>query len=487
MSDTLGNRTTTTALPPLRPGREQRRLDLVAVVATFGGLLFGYDTGVINGALDPLKKDMGFGPVGEGFVTGSLLIGAALGAVAGGRLIDGWGRKKTITLNAFVFLVGTFGCVLAPGPVVLVLFRFILGIAVGAASQAVPVYLSEMAPVERRGSLGGRNELAIVIGQMISFLVNAVIISTVHGNNVWRYMLAVCAIPAFFLFFGMMRMPESPRWLMSKGRDDEALAVMMEVRTEDRARAEMAEVKALAAEEARSKVGGWSDLRIPWIRRLVLVGCGLGIAQQFSGVNALMYYGTQLLRDAGFSDRAAPIANVANGVTAVVGGVVCLFWAVDRFSRKGLILFGVVATTASQGVIALAAYTLPDGGAFKAWLILACCDAMLFFIQMALNVPVWVCLSEMFPLRMRGFAIGACVFCLWIADFILVFLFPIVVGDWGIKAMFLILFVIGLGIIWFVRNFLPNTSGRSLEELEEHFAAGDFLEKDRLTPATRDR
>ncbi|CCH76003.1 Major myo-inositol transporter iolT [Nostocoides japonicum T1-X7] len=484
MSEAIGGKgATELALPPLRPGKQQRRLDVIAIVATFGGFLFGYDTGVINGALTPMQKDLGFGSVGEGFVTATLLVGAAIGAIVGGRLIDGWGRKKTIQLNAFIFLVGTFGCVFAPNLDVLLVARFILGLAVGAASQAVPIYLSEMAPQERRGSLGGRNELAIVIGQMLAFIINAIIGATFHGDNVWRYMLVVCAIPAFALFFGMLRMPESPRWLMSKGREDDALAVMMEVRTEDRARAEMAEVRRLAEEEAESKTGGWSDLGTPWIRRLVIVGACLGIAQQFSGVNALMYYGTQLLKDAGFSDSAAPIANIANGVTAVIGGALCLFWAVDKFSRKGLILFGVIATTISQGLITLAAFTIPDGNTFKAWLILFLCDMMLFFIQLTLNVPVWVCLSEMFPLRIRGFATGLCIFVLWSADCILVFSFPIVVGAWGIKMMFLILFVIGLAIIWFVRNFLPNTSGRSLEVLEEHFAAGDFLINDRATPA----
>jgi sugar porter (SP) family MFS transporter len=452
------------------------------MVATLGGLLFGYDTGVINGALDPMQKDLNFGSVGEGLVTATLLAGAALGAVIGGRMIDGLGRKKTIELNAAVFLLGTAGCVFAPELNTLLVARFVLGLAVGTASQAVPIYLAEMAPEERRGSLSGRNELAIVIGQLAAFVINAIIIATVDTPDVWRFMLAICSLPAFGLFFGMLRMPESPRWLMSKGRENDALAVLTEVRTEDRAHAEIAEVRRLAAEEEQSKTGGWADLATPWIRRLVIVGCFLGVAQQFSGVNALMYYGTQLLETAGFSNSAAPIANIANGITAVVGGVLCLFWAVDKFSRKGLILFGVVATTGSQALITIAAFALPEG-LLKAWLILFFCDMMLFFIQLSLNVPVWVCLSEMFPLRIRGFATGLCIFVLWIANGVLTFMFPVIVGAWGIKIMFLILFIIGLILIWFVRTYLPNTSGRSLEDLEEHFSRGDYLVKDRATPA----
>ncbi|MFV0458230.1 MAG: MFS transporter, partial [Actinomycetales bacterium] len=237
-------------LPPLRPGPHQRRLDTVALVATFGGLLFGYDTGVINGALEPMKEDLGLTAYTEGLVTAVLLIGAAIGAMACGRMNDTLGRKKTLTILAVIFFVGTAGAVFAPNLAVMLPARFILGFAVGGASVTVPVYLAELAPTERRGALSGRNELAIVVGQMLAFIINAIIANLWgHHEGVWRYMLAVCAIPAVFLFLGMLRMPESPRWLISKGRQHDALEVLMQVRTEDRARAEIAEVEHLAEEE----------------------------------------------------------------------------------------------------------------------------------------------------------------------------------------------------------------------------------------------
>ena len=250
-------------LPPLTAGPHQRRLDLVAIVATFGGLLFGYDTGVINGALEPMKADLGLTATGEGLITSTLLAGAAVGALICGRLNDVLGRKKTLTILAVLFFVGTLGGVFAPNLAVMIPSRVILGFAVGGASVTVPVYLSELAPTERRGSLAGRGELAIVVGQLLAFAINA-IIGTVWGEHpgVWRYMLAVAAIPAVALFVGMLQMPESPRWLISKDRHDEALSVLLQVRSEERARAEMEEVEFLAQEEKEAHMGGWSDLKV---------------------------------------------------------------------------------------------------------------------------------------------------------------------------------------------------------------------------------
>jgi len=461
-------------LPPLRPGPHQRRLDLIAVVATFGGLLFGYDTGVINGALEPMKADLGLTTVTEGLVTATLLVGAALGAVIGGRMNDSMGRKKTLTIVAVLFFVGTIGGVFAPNVEVMLPARVILGFAVGAASVTVPVYLAELAPTERRGTLSGRNELAIVIGQLLAFVINAIIFNVWgHLDGVWRIMLAVAAIPAVALFVGMLRMPESPRWLISKGRHDDALAVLMQVRTEDRARAEMAEVEHLAEEEAESHMGGWADMKVAWIRRIVLIGCGLAAAQQLTGINSIMYYGTEVLKEAGFSSSAAIIANVANGVLAVVGSAICLFFLIDRVRRRDMILWGFMATTTCHGLIVIAATVMPEGTS-RAVVILILCVTFVFFMQLALNVPVWVCLSEMFPLRLRGFAMGLSIFVLWVVNAILTFAFPIIVEAAGLQGIFMLFFVVGLLAVGFVWKFLPNTSGRSLEELEEDFAAGNF-------------
>ena len=464
----------TVTLPPLTAGPHKRRLDLITIVATLGGLLFGYDTGVINGALEPMKEDLGLTATGEGLVTSTLLVGAAIGAAACGKLNDSLGRKKTLTMLAVVFFVGTIGGVLAPNLAVMIPSRVILGFAVGGASVTVPVYLAELAPTERRGSLAGRGELAIVVGQLLAFAINA-IIGNVWGEQpgVWRYMLAVAAIPAVALFVGMLQMPESPRWLISKNRHDEALAVLLQVRSEERARAEMEEVEFLHEEEVQANMGGWKDLKVPWVRRIFIAGIGVAIFQQCTGINSIMYYGTQVLTQAGFSASAALIANVANGVLAVVGSAICLFYLMDRVPRRKLIIGGFIATTTAHALIVISAFLLPEG-LTKAFVILFFMVLFVFCMQLALNIPVWVIISEMFPLDIRGLGMGVSVLCLWIMNAIIAFLFPIIVAAVGIEGAFLVFVVLGLIAIAFLKVFLPETKGYSLEELEDRFAEGKF-------------
>ncbi|MFT4085570.1 MAG: sugar porter family MFS transporter [Gordonia sp. (in: high G+C Gram-positive bacteria)] len=453
-------------------------MDLIAIVATLGGLLFGYDTGVLNGALEPMKRDLHLSTTTEGFVVSILLIGAAVGALTCGRLADAIGRRKTMIILSVVFFVGTIGAVVAPNLGVMLPSRFILGLAVGGASVVVPVYLSELAPTERRGRLGGRNELAIVVGQLAAFVINAIIAAiwppatatNPDGHpGVWRIMLLICAVPAVCLFIGMLRMPESPRWYVSKGRDDEALGVLMQVRTEDRARAEMGEVEELAKQEEMQQTGGWKDMAIPWVRRIMLAAVILAIAQQVTGINSVMYYGTEMLKVAGFSDSAAPIANIFMGVAAVVGSSICLFVLIDRIPRRTLILYGMAAVTICHGLTVLSALVLPDGKV-QAYAVLLFVGLFVLSMQTALNVPVWVCLSELFPLRLRGFGMGLSVLILWVANALVGQFFPALIDAGGISGTYGTFFVICAIFGLLIYKTLPNTSGRSLEELEESFA-----------------
>ncbi len=455
-------------LPPDTPGTHSHRLGIIAVIATFGGLLFGYDTGVINGALEPLKEDLGLTTFTEGFVVSILIFGAAIGALVGGRLSDTYGRRHNILMLAIVFMVGTMGCVLAPSWEILAAFRFVLGLAVGGASATVPVYLSEISPAERRGSVVTRNEVMIVSGQFAAFIINAIIFS-IWGENqaVWRFMLLVAVAPAIVLFIGMLRMPESPRWLVLQGRDDEALQVLKQVRSDERAEAEMAEVHRLAEEEKLAKTGGATDLSVRWIRRLIFIGVGLGVFQQFTGINSVMYYGTQLLADAGFSDNAAIVANILNGLFSVLGITVGLF-LMNKIDRRKMLLAGFTLTTFFHILVGLSALLLPDG-TVKAYFILVFVVLFVFCMQGTIGPLVWLMLAEIFPLKIRSFAIGVCVFALWIANAAVALAFPPVVDALGISSTFFIFAALGVLALVFIYTQVPETRGQSLEELEDRF------------------
>ncbi|WP_315771362.1 sugar porter family MFS transporter [Rhodococcoides kroppenstedtii] len=465
--DTRGS-TPVGGLPPDSAGPHSRRLGIIAVVATFGGLLFGYDTGVINGALEPLKDDLSLTAFTEGFVVSILIFGAAIGALVGGRLSDRFGRRHNILLLAGVFVVGTLGCVLAPNWEVLAVFRFVLGLAVGGASATVPVYLAEVSPFEKRGSLVTRNEVMIVSGQFAAFVINAIIFN-VWGEHqsVWRFMLLVAVLPAIALFVGMLRMPESPRWLVAQGRDDEALAVLRQVRSPERAEAEMAEVYALAEEEKVSQTGGTTDLSVRWIRRLIVIGVGLGVFQQFTGINSVMYYGTQLLADAGFDSNSAIIANTLNGLFSVLGITVGLL-IMNKVDRRTMLIAGFSSTTFFHLLVGLSALLLPDGTA-KAYFILVFVVLFVFCMQGTIGPLVWLMLAEIFPLKIRSFAIGICVFMLWIANAAVALAFPPVVNALGIAPTFFVFVALGLLALLFITTQVPETRGRTLEELEDQF------------------
>ena len=457
--------TTPPAVPLDEKGPHSRRLRLVTVIATFGGLLFGYDTGVINGALPYMKTDLGLSPFTEGLVTSSLLLGAALGAVVGGRLSDRRGRRRNILMLAVIFLIGTLGCTLAPTTAIMVLSRFVLGLAVGGASVTVPTYLAEVSPAERRGRLVTQNELMIVSGQLLAFTFNAIIGNSFgETGGVWRWMLVIATLPAVVLWFGMLAMPESPRWLASKDRFGDALAVLRQVRSARRAEAELAEVRQLAIEDKKSQTGGLRDLATPWIRRLVLVGIGIAIVQQITGVNSIMYYGTQILTDAGFSADSALTANIANGVISVLATFVGIY-LLGKVNRRPMLIAGQVGTTGALLLIGVFSLLLPAGEG-RAYVVLALTVTFLAFQQGAISPVTWLMLSEIFPLKLRGFGMGIAGLVLWLTNFAIGLTFPMLVAALHISTTFFIFVGLGVVAITFVAKYVPETRGRSLETLE---------------------
>ncbi|GAA4676604.1 sugar porter family MFS transporter [Frondihabitans cladoniiphilus] len=475
-------RTTDAALPPLgAPGVLSRRLGFISVVACFGGLLFGYDTGVVNGAETPLQVDLGLNLVQLGLVVGLLPFGAALGALLTGKLSDAIGRRTSVILLAVLFFLGVLLVVFSPGGngtfsalgyASVLAGRTILGLAVGGASVVVPVFLAELAPYEIRGSITGRNELAIVSGQLAAFVVNAVIAS-VFGTegHIWRYMFAVAAIPAIFLFFGMLRMPESPRWLVKKGRVEDARRVLLTVRPPERADAEIDQLVEAVEDEAGTRLGLGGLLRSKWLLRIVAIGFGLSMVQSLTGTSSVMFFGTRVLQDSGMTAEEAVLANIAFGVVAVIGGIIAVR-SMDRVNRRKTFLTGLTLTTSFLLLTAIAATVLPEGSAARPIVVLVLVVAFVLSMQTFLNIAVWVWLAEIFPLHMRGLGMGIAATGGWLVQGVLAIFVPSLLSSIGVQGVFLMFAVFGVLSILFVWKLVPETRGRTLESLERDVSTG---------------
>ena len=292
---------------PVPSGDRTGYLVKLTVISTLGGLLFGYDTGVISGALPYLKEDLELSSVQEATVVSSLLFGAMLGALVGGKLADVLGRKGSLRVCSILFFFGALGSALAPSYGVMLPARIILGVAVGAAAATVPVYLAEMAPAHRRGRMVTINELMIVGGQFLAFTINAIIDAAFGGQSVWRWMLIVAATPAIALFIGLYFLPESPRWYAVRGRMDDARRVLSLSRSPQEAAIEYDVIAAHATRDVQEDKGAaLQDLKTyAWMRRVLWIGIGLAIVQQATGINTVNYYAPTILESAGLGTSAA--------------------------------------------------------------------------------------------------------------------------------------------------------------------------------------
>ncbi|RIM90551.1 sugar porter family MFS transporter [Staphylococcus xylosus] len=456
---------------------KSRKVLIITVISTLGGLLFGFDTGVINGALPymSLSSQLDLSPTTEGLVSSSLIFGAAFGAISGGTLADSFGRKRMIKFLAIVFFIATIGCGLSPNVISMVMFRIVLGLAVGGASVIVPTFLSEMAPKEKRGRMVTQNELMIVTGQLTAYIINAVLGNLVDNPGVWRVMLLVATIPAVLLWFGMLRVPESPRWYASKSKYWPAYNILRTIRDEKTAESEVRELKNIIDNERLTKDESKQSFKCAWVRKILYLGIGIGIVQQITGVNSIMYYGTEILRDAGFETKAALIGNIANGVISVLAVFVGI-WLLGKIGRKTMLLagqLGVIVTLILLGFFPL----VLQGSPALPFVVLSLTVVFLGFMQGAVAPVTWLMLSEIFPLKVRGIGMGTSVFFLWITNFLVSLIFPVLLGHLGLSNTFTIFAVLNIFAIIFVKKYLPETKNKSLEEIEAHFKGTTKKEK----------
>jgi major inositol transporter-like SP family MFS transporter len=444
----------------------------LTIISTLGGLLFGYDTGVISGALPFLVEDLGLNTVQEATVVSSLLFGAMFGALSGGKLADRLGRKRTLLTCAVLFFIGGLGAAAAPTFEVMVAARIVLGLAVGAASATVPMFLAEMAPTHRRGRMVTINELMIVGGQFLAFSINALIDGVWGGADVWRWMLAVAVVPAVVLFVGMFFLPDSPRWYAVRGRYEDTRRVLQMSRSAAEAAEEYNVVVEHAKRDTAEDKGAASrDLhQFGWMRRILFIGIGLAIAQQATGINTVNYYAPTILKDAGVGTSAALLLTVSVGLIGVIGTIVGII-LLGFVNRRPLLMTGFAGVATGHALLAIM-FRLPESPV-RAYLILAAMLVVVFFVQTFIGTLVWLLLSEIFPMTIRGFAMGISVFILWTTNTIISFVFPPLVAALGSTPTFALFAVVNAVSLLFVFKLCPETRGYSLEELEDDFRSHD--------------
>lgn len=460
-----------------------RYLVPICLVATLGGFLFGYDTGVISGAIEPLTARFALSDFMKGWVSGCVLLGCASGVLMVGPLSDRLGRRPAMTLAAVLFLVSALGTALPRDITTFIVFRFLAGVAIGIASISTPMYIAELAPAHLRGRLVSVNQIAIVGGISAAAFVNYAI-AHVRGDPAdpaiqawlteagWRWMFGVSGIPAVFFGLLLLVIPESPRWLVEQAREAQAAAVLERIAGPAGAATEMHQIRASLAGQPAS----WSDL---WSRRLrlpLLVGIALAILQQVTGINVFLYFGATIFKNLSAStgvDAGLLQQIVINGASTLA--TVVAIATVDLWGRRPLMLVGSLGMGASLVAMGLMAQGRTDPAAASGWMLLA---IIVYVVAFGLSVgPVtWVILSEIYPTAVRGRALGLATFFLWMADYAVTQTFPLMDArdSWFVRTfhhafpfyLYAAFCGVLLTVVW---RWVPETRGKTLEEIERHW------------------
>ncbi|WP_010531702.1 sugar porter family MFS transporter [Lentibacillus jeotgali] len=430
---------------------------VIFFLGALGGLLYGYDMGVISGALLYIKNDIPLTSFTEGLVVSSMLVGAIFGSGSSGPLSDKFGRRRLVFMISILYIVGALTLAFAPNMVTLVVGRLIIGVAVGGSTAIVPVYLSEMAPTESRGSLSSLNQLMITIGILSSYLVNYAF-APIEG---WRWMLGLAVVPSLILMVGVLFMPESPRWLLEHRGKEAARRVMKLTRKENEIDQEINEM----IEINRVSDSTWNVLKSAWLRPTLVIGCTFALLQQIIGINAIIYYAPTIFNEAGLGDVTSILGTVGIGTVNVLFTIVAIM-IIDKIDRKKLLITGNIGMVGSLVIMAGLIWTIGLGSTVGAWIIVACLTLFIIFFAFTWGPVLWVMLPELFPMRARGAATGIAALALSIGSLLVAQFFPMLTEVMSIEQVFLIFAVIGIGAMIFVVKYLPETRARSLEEIE---------------------
>jgi sugar porter (SP) family MFS transporter len=429
---------------------------LVAAIAALGGLLFGYDTGVISGAILFITKDFGLGRTLTEFTVSVVLAGCILGSIAAGYLADRIGRRTSLLVAGVIFGAGAIGSAFSPEIVSLLVSRFVIGVGIGITSVVAPLYISEVSPAEIRGALVSLYQFAITVGILGAFIVDYAL----ARDEAWRWMLGLAVVPSTILIAGMFFMPESPRYLFKAGRDDDARRDLARIHGPDEALAEEQIIRQAAAAPA----AGFEALREPAVKLALFIGVGLASLQQFTGINTVIYYGPHIFALAGIgSAQASILATALVGVVNVLATLIAIF-LVDRVGRKPLLYWGCGGMFVALGTLAFV-FAQPHVAGALVEITLASLMLYVGCFAFSLGPIVWLLISEIFPLRARGLGMSISTLANWVANFLVSQFFLTMLARLGTPLTFSVYAALCLVTIAFVARMVPETKREGLESI----------------------
>ncbi|WP_348728767.1 sugar porter family MFS transporter [Rheinheimera texasensis] len=451
----------------------------ISLVATIGGFLFGFDSGVINGTVDGLQQAFQSKSVGTGFNVASMLLGCAVGAYFAGRLADIYGRKVILLWSAVFFIVSAWGSGIADGSLEFVIYRVLGGFAVGAASVITPAYIAEVAPARYRGMLTTLQQIAIILGLFMAFVSNYLLAEFAGasteplwlGIDAWRWMFWMELLPAVLFLLMLLFIPESPRFLLLKGRDQAGAEVLQRLYGQAAAQRKVAEIRQSLQADHAPRLSDLLDPVTGKLRKLVWVGIGLASFQQLVGINVVFYYGAVLWQAVGFSESDALLINVISGGISIAACVLTLL-VIDRIGRKPLLLWGSVGMTLTLALVVYAFANADQDAAGNlllgdyGTLALVSANAYVFFFNLSWGPVMWVMLGEMFPNQIRGVGLAVSGLAQWLCNFLITMTFPLLLTGIGLAGAYGLYALGALLSVFFVLKLVHETKGKELEEME---------------------